>query len=48
MNKKIINTYAIFIRTMPKMRVYCNMTQKFLAFNIPHDGLFLLFSVPNA
>ena len=33
---------------MPKMRLYCSMSQIFLAFNTPHDGLFLVFGVPNA
>ena len=33
---------------MPKMRLYCSMSQIFLTFNTPHDGLFLVFGVPNA
>ena len=48
MNKKIINTYAIFIRIVPKMRTYCSMSQNFLAFSKHHDALFLVFGVPNA
>ena len=33
---------------MPKMRLYCSASQNLLAFNTPHDGLFLVFGVPNA
>ena len=33
---------------MPKMRLYCSMSQIFLAFDTPHDGLFLVFGVPKA
>ena len=29
------------------MRLYCSMPQNFLAFNTLHDGLFLVFGVPN-
>ena len=47
MNKKIKNTYTIFIHTVPKIRRYCSMSQKFLTFNTPHEGLFLMFGVPN-
>ena len=32
---------------MPKMRLYYNMSQNFLAFNIPHNGLFFMFGVSN-
>ena len=30
------------------MRLYCNMSQNLLAFNTPHDGMILVFDVPNA
>ena len=30
------------------MRVYCSMFHNFLVFNTFHDGLFLVFGVPNA
>ena len=30
------------------MRVYCSMFHNLLAFNTFHDGLFLVFGVPNA
>ena len=30
------------------MKFYCNKCQNFLAFNTPHDSLFLVFGVPNA
>ena len=33
---------------MPKMRLYYSMSQNLLAFNTPHDGLFLVFDVLNA
>ena len=30
------------------MRLYCSMSQIFLAFDTPHDGLFLVFGLPKA
>ena len=33
---------------MPKMRLYYSMSQNLLAFNTPHDGLFLVFDMSNA
>ena len=33
---------------MPKMRLYCNMSQNLLAFNTSYDDLFLVFDVSNA
>lgn len=30
------------------MRLYCSMSQKNLAFNTPHDGLYWVFGMLNA
>ena len=47
MNKKIINADGILVRTVSKMRAYCNMSHNFSTFNTPHDALFLVCQMPN-
>ena len=41
MNKKTINKNGIFIRTLSKMRAYCNMFHNFSIFSTLGEGLFL-------
>ena len=48
MNKIIINVNGIPVRTVPKMKVYCSMSQIFSTYSTPHDALFLVFGVSNA
>ena len=40
--------YSICVRTVSYLRRYCSGVPNFLAFGTPHEGLFLLFGVPNA
>ena len=44
MNKKNI-FFNTSVRTVLKIRQYCSMFQKFLAFNTPHEGVFLVFGL---
>ena len=48
MNKKIINSYSIVVRTVSKMQRYCSMLQKFDTFNTSNKTPLLLFGMPNA
>ena len=48
MNKKIINSYSIVVRTVSKMQWYCSMLQKFDTFNTSNKAPLLLFGMPNA
>ena len=41
MNKKIINHMPLFVRTMTKLRGYCNMLQKFDTFSTSNKAPFL-------
>ena len=45
---KIRKTYSTNVRTVSYLRRYCSSVPNFLAFGTPHEGLFLMFGVPNA
>ena len=47
-NKIIKRNYSIDVRTVSYLRWYCSGVPNFLAFGTPHEGLFLVFDVPNA
>ena len=47
-NKIIKRNYSIDVRTVSYLRRYYSGVPNFLAFGTPHEGLFLVFSVPNA
>ena len=47
-NKISKKNYSIDVRTVSYLRRYCSGVPKFLAFDTPYKGLFLVFGVPNA
>ena len=47
-NKIIKRNYSIDVRTVSYLRRYCSGVPKFLVFGTPHEGLFLMFGMPNA
>ena len=47
-NKISKKNYSIDVRTVSYLRRYCSGVPKFLAFDTPYEGLFLVFGVPNA
>ena len=47
-NKIIKRNYTIFVRTLSYLKAYCSISQNFETFSTSHEGLFLVFGVPNA
>ena len=47
-NKISKRNYSIDVRTVLYLRQYCSSVPNFLAFNTLHEGLFLVFGMPNA
>ena len=47
-NKIRKKNYSICVLTVSYLRWYCSDVPNFLTFGTPHEGLFLLFGVPNA
>ena len=47
-NKIIKRNYSISVRTLSYLKAYCSISQNFETFSTSHEGLFLVFSVPNA
>ena len=48
MNKIRKKNYSIDVCTVSYLRQYYSGVPNFLAFGTPHEGLFLMFGVPNA
>ena len=47
-NKIIKRNYSISVRTLSYLKAYCSISQNFETCSTSHEGLFLVFSVPNA